>query len=349
MADPRFLEILRRAIALGASDIHVHAGAPIGLRVNGQLVIKGSPIPAPESNKMLQSILNDHQKRRFDETGEVDFSFSDEDVGRFRCNIYRQNTGTDGVFRVIPTVPPSFQDLRLPEHVQEFTRYKDGLVVIVGPSGSGKSSTMAAMIDSINNEREDHIIMIEEPTEYIHPSKRGVVNQRQVRKHTESYANALRAALREDPDVIAVGELRDEETISLAMTAAETGHLVISTLHTSNAIQTVDRLINAFPPLEQSRVRTALSQTLRAVVCQKLITTIDGKSRVAAFEILINTPSIAQLIREQETLQIKSLMELGGNLGMCLFDQSLAGLVRQGLISVAEATRHSDNPESFSV
>ncbi|MEL6195644.1 MAG: PilT/PilU family type 4a pilus ATPase [Myxococcota bacterium] len=349
MSDERFLEILRRAVALGASDIHIHAGAPIGLRVNGNLVIKGSPIPSAEADNMLRSVLNDHQVRRFDEQGEVDFSFTEESVGRFRCNIYRQNSGSDGVFRVIPSIPPTFQDLRLPEHVQEFTRYKDGLVVIVGPSGSGKSSTMAAMIDAINAEREDHIVMIEEPIEYIHRSKRGVVNQRQVRKHTESYSNALRAALREDPDVIAVGELRDEETISLAMTAAETGHLVISTLHTSNAIQTVDRLINAFPPLEQSRVRTALSQTLRCVVCQKLISTIDGKSRVAAFEILVNTPSVAQLIREDETLQIKSLMELGGRTGMCLFDQSLAGLVGQGLISIAEATRHSDNPEGFTV
>ncbi|MEM6734423.1 MAG: ATPase, T2SS/T4P/T4SS family, partial [Myxococcota bacterium] len=223
MADERFLEILRRAVALGASDVHVHAGAPIGLRVNGNLVVKGSPIPATESHKMLVSVLNDHQRRRFDEGGEVDFSFSEDTVGRFRCNIYRQNNGTDGVFRVIPSIPPTFADLRLPEHVQEFTRFKDGLVVIAGPSGSGKSSTMAAMIDEINQEREDHIIMIEEPTEYLHKSSAGVVNQRQVRKHTESYANALRAALREDPDVIAVGELRDEETISLAMTAAETG------------------------------------------------------------------------------------------------------------------------------
>ncbi|MEM6532056.1 MAG: PilT/PilU family type 4a pilus ATPase [Myxococcota bacterium] len=347
MADERFVEILRRAMHLGASDIHLHAGAPIGLRLNGELVVKGSPLPPSDCDAMLRSVLNEHQQRRFDEQGEVDFSFSSEGIGRFRCNIYQQNAGTDGVFRVIPTTPPSFNDLRLPEHVREFTRFKDGLVVIVGPSGSGKSSTMAAMVDSINTTREDHIIMVEEPTEYIHTSKRGVVNQRQVRKHTESYSNALRAALREDPDVIAVGELRDEETISLAMTAAETGHLVISTLHTSNAIQTVDRLINAFSPLEQSRVRTALSQTLRVVLCQKLIQTIDGKSRVAAFEIMVNTPPVAQLIRDNETLQIKSIMELSANQGMCLFDQSLQGLVRQGLISLGDALRHSDSPDSF--
>ncbi|HXH27458.1 MAG TPA: type IV pilus twitching motility protein PilT, partial [Candidatus Polarisedimenticolia bacterium] len=340
--------LLAQALRRGASDLHIHAGAPLAMRVHGRLQRgQGGMLTGRETEPLLLEILTPDQRARLESNGEIDLAYTISGVGRFRANLYRQQRGLDGVFRAIPPAPPSLLDLGLPTALAKFTTFHQGMVLVTGPAGCGKSSTLAAFIDIINEERRDHILTIEDPIEYLHPSKRCVVNQRQVERHTESFARALRAALREDPDVIAIGELRDLETISLALTAAETGHLVLATLHTNNAIRTINRLLGVFPPAQQSQVRTMISESLRAIVSQRLVPSADGTRRVPALEVLIVNKAVGNLIRENKTFQIRSVLQTGAAHGMCLLDNSLADLVKGGAISRDEALRNCEDPKRF--
>jgi len=340
--------ILRDAVTAGASDIHLHSGAPLRQRRHGVLEEpSGPPLDPAKADAMLRSVLTAEQAAVFDAEGQTDFAYTLSGVGRFRANLYRQQRGTDGVFRIVPDHPPSLEELGLPSTLARLTNYHQGMVLVTGPSGCGKSSTMAAFLNLVNEERTDHILTIEDPIEVLHPAKACQVNQRQVRSHTESFARALRAALREDPDVIAIGELRDLETISLALTAAETGHFVLGTLHTSSTIRTIDRLIGVFPPDQQTQVRTMLSESLRAVVSQRLVVRADGAGRVPALEVLIVNKAISNLIRENKTFQIRSVLQTGAAQGMCLLDSSLEALVKQGVITREEALRHAEEPKRF--
>jgi twitching motility protein PilT len=339
-------QILTDAVSLSASDVHLHSDAPLKLRSNGAFISGGeAPLRAVALEAMLLPILTEEQRRLFDEAGELDFAYTLPGVGRFRVNLYRQQRGLDGVFRLIPPDPPCLESLGLPPQLAQLSNFHQGMVLLTGPSGCGKSATMSALINLINEERREHILTIEDPIECVHPSKRCVVNQRQVGPHTHSFDRALRAALREDPDVIAIGELRDVETISLALTAAETGHLVLGTLHTDNAIRTINRLVGAFPPNQQDQVRTMLSESLRAIVSQRLVTTADGSGRVPALEVLKVTRAVGNLIRENKTFQIHSILQTGSRQGMCLLDDSLAARVREGTVSREEALLHCEDPK----
>jgi twitching motility protein PilT len=312
---------LTRGVELGASDIHVHSGTPVTMRIHGRLEQQGEEtLSREEAEEMLLEILSPEQRQIWEERGEIDFAHTIPNVGR----------------------------LGLPSILAKFTNFHQGIVLVTGPGGCGKSSTLAALLNMINEERREHILTIEDPIEYIHPSKRCVLNQRQVVRHTESFARALRAALREDPDVIAIGELRDLETISLALTAAETGHLVLATLHTNNTIRTINRLVGVFPPSQQSQIRTMISESLRAIISQRLVATANGKRRVPAVEILVINKAVGNLIRENKTFQIRSVLQTGGAQGMCLLDSSLADLVKAGTISKDEALRNCEDPRPFS-
>lgn len=340
--------LLRDAVAAGASDIHLHTGATLRQRRNGVLEeLPGGPLDAQRVDAMLRSIRTPEQNEMFEREAQVDFAYTLPGVARFRVNLYRQQRGVDGVFRAVPDHPPSLDELGLPNALARLTNFHQGMVLVTGPAGCGKSSTMASFLNLVNEERTDHILTIEDPIEVLHPSKRCQVNQRQVRAHTESFARALRAALREDPDVIAIGELRDLETISLALTAAETGHFVLGTLHTGSAVRTIDRLIGVFPPDQQTQVRTMLSESLRAVVSQRLVAKKDGSGRVAALEILVVNKAASNLIRENKTFQIRSIMQTGAAQGMCLLDGSLETLVKQGVITKEEARRNAEDPKRF--
>jgi twitching motility protein PilT len=300
-----------------------------------------------EIEAMLMEILSDDMRKTFTETNDLDFSYEINGVGRFRSNICRQHRGVDGTFRFIPAQIPSAESLGLPQSVTNLTKHHQGLILITGPAGQGKSTSIAALIDIINSEKQHHIITVEDPIEFIHPIKRGVVNQREVGKHTRAFANALRAALREDPDVIVVGEMRDLETISLAITAAETGHLVFGSLMTTSAAQTVDRILDSFPSGKQAQIRTMLSESLRGVVSQQLVPSIDGNSRVLACEVLICTLAVGNLIRERKTVQLSSTMQTSRNMGMQRMDDALMDLVYGGRISQEEAMRYSQNTRSL--
>ena len=343
-------DLLRDAIQRGASDIHLHAGAPVRLRIHGTLGVEpGPPLDAAAADRLAQAPLGPEQRAELARSGQVDLCFALPGVGRFRTNVYRQQRGLDAVFHAIPLEPPGLEDLGLPAALARFTTYHQGMVLVTGPAGCGKSSTLAALVNLINEERREHVITIEDPVEYVHPSKRCLVNQRSVLRHTESFARALRAAMREDPDVIVIGELRDLETISLAMTAAETGHCVLATLHTDNAIRTVNRIIGAFPSDQQGQVRTMLSESLRAVVSQRLLPTADGQGRVAALETLIVTRAVANLIRENKTFQIQSVLQTGVAQGMRLLDHSLRELVQSGAVARETALRHCEDPKNLGV
>jgi twitching motility protein PilT len=283
--------------------------------------------------RLVSAALTPPQRVELARNGEIDFCFAISSVGRFRANAYRQQRGFDAVFRSIPSEPPSLDDLGLPNQLAKFTNFHQGMVLITGPAGCGKSATLAALVNLINEEREEHILTIEDPIEVMHASKRCLVNQRHAGSHTESFARALRGALREDPDVIVIGELRDLETISLAMTAAETGHFVLATLHTNNSVRTINRIIGAFPSNEQGQVRTMLSESLRAVISQRLVPTADGNGRVPALEILIINRAIGNLIRDEKTVQIRSAIQTGKSHGMYLLEQSLNDLVEAGTIT----------------
>jgi twitching motility protein PilT len=341
--------LLRDAIAKGASDVHVHSGVGVQLRVAGRLVAAGGPpLDAAAVERMLLAALPARESALLAESGDLDFCHAIPGVGRFRGNAYRQQRGLDAVFRFVPPEPPSLEQLGLPSSLARFTTFHQGLVLVTGPSGCGKSSTLAALVNLINEERREHILTIEDPVEYLHRSKRCVVNQRSVHRHTGSFARALRAALREDPDVIVIGELRDLETISLALTAAETGHLVLATLHTDNSIRTIHRLVGSYPSKSQDQIRTMLSESLRAVVSQRLIPRADGKGRVAAIETLIVNKAVANLIRENKAFQIHSILQTGAAQGMALLDASIRQHLQSGAIAREEALRHCAEPKALS-
>ncbi len=338
--------LLRDVVATQASDLHLHSGAPLRFRLHGKLVPQNdAPLPAELAAGMLASILTPEQRAEFETRGEVDFAYTAADIGRFRANCYRQHRGVDGVFRSIPVNPPTLTQLGMPDSLGKFTEFHQGMVLVTGPVGCGKSATLAALLNLVNEQRPDHIVTIEDPIETLHPSKRCLVNQRQVNHHTKSFARALRAALREDPDVIAIGELRDLESISLALTAAETGHFVLATLHTNSALRTVERLIGVFPPNQQSQIRTMVSESLRAVISQRLVARADGKGRVPALEVLVVNRAVGNLIRENKSFQIRSILQTGAAQGMCLLDHSLTQLVKAGTVTAEEARRHADDPK----
>ena len=329
----RLEAILAASTSKGASDIHMHAGGPLKHRFNGQLEVLDESIDAEAVERMVCSSLTPEQRQHLSHEGELDFCFEMSGVGRFRANAYRQQRGLDAVFRTIPEKPPTLEELGLPEDLKKYTDYHQGMVLVTGPAGCGKSSTLAALVNHINENRDEHVLTVEDPIEIVHPSKRCLVNQRHAGHHTASFSRALRGALREDPDIIVIGELRDLETISLAMTAAETGHFVLATLHTANAVRTVNRMIGAFPSNEQDQVRAMLSESLRAVLSQRLVPTADGQGRLPALELLVINRAIGNLIRDEKTVQIRSSMQTGKAHGMYLLEQSLNDLVASGEIT----------------
>ena len=343
----KLANLLRKAADLKASDLHIHCGARLRLRINGQLIEKGEAEVTPAAaESLLAGLLDAEQQQTLAERGQVDFAVDLPGANRARCNMFRQQRGLDAIFRLIPTEPPTLESLNLPSTLKTLTEYNNGLVLVCGPAGSGKTSTIAALVSIVNKEWHDHIITIEDPVEYVHPSRGCIVNQRQVGLHTRSFAAALRAALREDPDVLMVGELRDLESISLALTAAETGHLVFGTLHTRTTVESITRIINSFKPEEQPQVRAQLADSLRAVISQRLVLTADKKQRLPALEILICNNTIRGLILDDKTHFIISTQELKKD-GMCTLDQSLAALSRAGTITSDEARRHCINPDAL--
>jgi twitching motility protein PilT len=342
-------KLLAQVREMGASDLHISVGEPPIMRRNGKLerVDGWKPLAAASTAKAVLSLLNPRQRDLLEDRGEVDLCYSIPEVGRYRVNAFRQRKGTCAAFRVIPNTPPTFTDIRLPGRLTELLDYHQGLIVVSGPASSGKSTTLAAIVNLINESKASHVITLEDPIEFVHPVKSALVNQREVGKHTESFARALRGALREDPDVIMVGELRDPETMRMAMEAAETGHLVIATMHTTSAVQTIERLIQSFPPEEQGQVRMGLSESLKWVVSQSLIPRADGNGRVAVFELLKNTFSIGNLIRDDKTYQIPSQMQIGRRSGMQTVDQALLDLVESRLITPEAAWGRATNPDTF--
>ena len=331
-------ELLIRTKERGGSDLHLSAGSPPMVRLHGELTpIEGRLLSREEVHRMIYDVLHDEQRRVFEEHRDLDFAIELGEVARFRVNVFNQRNGEGAVFRVIPTKIRSFRELGLPDVVQTLALRENGLVLVTGPTGSGKSTTLAAMIDLINSTTKKHIITLEDPIEFVHKSKSSLVNQREIGPHSKSFASALRAALREDPNVILVGEMRDLETISLALTAAETGHLVFATLHTKSAPKTVDRVIDAFPPAQQQQIRVQLSESLQGVMSQVLLPTRDKKGRVAALEIMVATVAIRNLIREGKTHQMPSTIQTGTQLGMQSLEQALRNLVMQGRVERAHA------------
>jgi len=331
----------------GASDLHLATGTPPIVRVHGEMKrTTAPPLTADEVLSMLHSVMGEGQRREYAENLEIDFSIP-TDFARFRVNAFTQRHGPAAVLRKIPNDILPLEKLGLPPVVGELAMKDRGLILVTGPTGSGKSTTLASIIGYINERCPDHIITIEDPIEFVHESKMALINQREVGSHTHSFANALRSALREDPDVILVGEMRDLETTQLAITAAETGHLVLGTMHTSSAAKTCDRIVDIFPSERQEQIRTMFSESLLAIIAQTLIPTRDGKGRVAAFEILVGIPAARNLIREKKTAQINSVIQTGAAYGMVALDQSLKDLVMRGNISREEAAQRASNPNVF--
>lgn len=345
---PVLEEILKAAKEAGASDVHFTVGIPPKMRVNGELATMefGKMLPEDTENIVLQ-IMNEDQMAYLAEKGEYDMSFSIKELGRYRVNAYKQRGSYALALRLVGTVIPSPEDLGVPESVIDLYRKKRGLVLVTGPTGSGKSTTLAAIIDKINHNRNAHVITLEDPIEYLHQHDMSMVNQREIGMDSMTYANALRAALREDPDVILVGEMRDLETVSVAITAAETGHLVLSTLHTTGAVNTVDRIIDVFPPHQQQQIRVQLAEVLEAVISQHLIPTADGSGRVAAFETMHVNPAIRNLIREGKTHQILSVMQTNRRLGMRTMDEAIIQLFYAGRINRGQAVHFAQDPSSM--
>jgi len=331
-----------------ASDLHITVGAPPILRINGKLTKLNLPELNPQNvHELIYSIISDKQKDKYEELHEIDFSFELEDMTRFRTNIFKTRRGEAAAFRLIPEKIKSLAQLGLPEELSIFTKKSKGFVLVTGPTGSGKTTTLAALIDIINQERYDHIITIEDPIEFIHTHKNCLIDQREVGIHTDSFAYALRSALREDPDVILVGEMRDLDTISMAVTAAETGHLVFSTVHTNSAAETVERIINVFPPHQQSQIRIQVAESLLGIVAQTLIPTIDEEGRVPALELMIATPAMRNVIREEKVHQMPALIQMGGKDGMISLDQSLKELLVEGKISREDAINKAIDKKVF--
>jgi twitching motility protein PilT len=342
------VEVLKGAAHQGASDIHVHAGEPVRMRRFGRLwPVTEQALPPTLTELALRSLLDETHVARFECDGHVDGALSLPGVGRFRFNVYRQLWGVDGVLRVVRNRPPTLQSLNLPPSLARLTAFQQGIVLVTGPASSGKTSTLAALVHMINEERAEHVVCIEDPIEVVHSSIRCVVNQRQAGRDTKSFSRALRAALREDPDVIVIGELRDRETAQLALTAAETGHLVIATLHTHSAVRTINRIIGEFPPAQQPNIRAMLSESLRAVVSQRLLPRKDGLGVVPAVEVLMATPAVANLIRESRVHQVRSTMQTGAALGMQTLDVSLQALVTAGIVDIEDARRVAEDPRAL--
>ena len=326
-------ELLAFSVKNKASDLHLSSSLP--------------PMEHKDVHRMVYDIMNDSQRKVYEETLEIDFSFEIPSLARFRVNAFNQQYGAGAVFRTIPSKVLTLEELNCPAIFKEISDQPRGIVLVTGPTGSGKSTTLAAMMDYINENQYSHILTVEDPIEFVHQSKKCLINQREVGPHTLSFNNALRSALREDPDVILVGELRDLETIRLALTAAETGHLVFGTLHTSSAAKTIDRVVDVFPAAEKEMVRSMLSESLRAVISQTLLKTKDGTGRVAAHEIMIGTPAIRNLIRENKVAQMYSAIQTGGNLGMQTLDQNLQDLVRRNVVAPGVARSAAQNKDAF--
>ena len=341
-------KLLAYALESGASDLHLSSGSIPMVRINGIMKpLNMSSTTDKDMDSILPQVMSDDQIAKFRDRKEIDFSARLDGKGRFRVNFFQQIRGLAAVFRAIPEIPKGFEELSLPPILETMSMLDRGLILLTGPTGSGKSTTLAAMVDHINQNRECHIITIEDPVEYFHHSNQCMINQRELGASTHSFANALRSALREDPDVILVGEMRDLETISLALTAAETGHLVLSTLHTSSAVKAVDRIIDIFPASQKGQIRSMMSESLEAVIAQKLLQTKDKKSRIPALEIMIATTAIRNLIREDRIYQIPSVMQAGGVEGMQTLDQDLQRLVSQGKIQRTAAAQIAENPKLF--
>jgi twitching motility protein PilT len=341
-------ELLAFGVKNKASDLHLSAGLPPMIRVHGDVRrINLPPMEHKDVHAMVYDIMNDSQRKIYEETLECDFSFEVPNLARFRINAFNQHRGAGAVFRTIPSKVLTLEELNCPKIFKDISEYPRGIVLVTGPTGSGKSTTLAAMINHVNETEYGHILTVEDPIEFVHESKKCLINQREVGPHTLSFANALKSALREDPDIILVGEMRDLETIRLALTAAETGHLVFGTLHTSSAAKTVDRIIDVFPAAEKEMVRAMLSESLRAVISQTLCKTKDGSGRVAAHEIMIGTPAIRNLIREAKIAQMYSSIQTGAQLGMQTLDQNLQDLVKRNVISVGEARQKAANKDAF--
>ncbi len=341
-------QLLKIMVESNASDLHITTGSPPMLRIDGKLVpIKHPPLSIPETKDICYSVLTDAQKQKFEENWELDFSFGVQGLSRFRANVYMQRGAVAGAFRLIPFKIRGLRELGVPPIVSEIARKPRGLILVTGPTGSGKTTTLAAIIDQINEERHDHIVTIEDPIEYLMTHKSCLVNQREVGSDTKSFHNALRSVLREDPDVILVGEMRDLETIKIALVLSETGHLTLATLHTNTAVQTINRVIDVFPPHEQSQVRAQLSFVLEGILCQALIPKVGG-GRVLAMEVLVPNPAIRNLIREDKVHQIYSQQQIGQEKwGMQTFNQSLADLHLRKLITYEDAIGRSPDPEEL--
>ncbi len=342
-------DILKVAVEKDASDLHLSAHLPPVLRINGMLyrLNEEKVFDKVTLKNLLYSMINEKDKEKLEKNLELDFSYSISGIGRFRCNYFFQRGSLSGAFRVITSEIKSIDELSLPEQIKEFATYPRGLVLVTGPTGSGKSTTLASIIDLINNSRSENIITVEDPIEYLHKHKKSIIVQREVGSDTKSFANALKYVLREDPDIILVGEMRDLETISSALTAAETGHLVFSTLHTQDAAQTIDRIIDIFPTHRQQQIRVQLSGTLKAVLVQQLLPTTDNKGRVPAVELMFTTGAIRNMIREMKTHQIYSSIQAGGRRGMVTMDRSLADLYKQGKITRETALEKCHNKEDM--
>jgi twitching motility protein PilT len=341
-------DLLTFAVKNKASDLHLSAGLPPMIRVHGDIRrINVPPMDNTQVRAMIYDVMSDAQRKAYEEHLETDFSFALPGVARFRVNAYNQERGASAAFRTVPSKVLTLEELEAPRSFKEISDQPRGIVLVTGPTGSGKSTTLAAMIDYVNDNLHGHILTIEDPIEFVHQSKKCLINQRELGPHTKSFENSLRSALREDPDVILVGEMRDLETIRLALTAAETGHLVFATLHTSSAAKTIDRIIDVFPAAEKEMVRSMLSESLRAVIAQALLKRKDGTGRIAAHEIMIGTPAIRNLIRENKIAQMYSSIQTGQALGMQTLDQCLTNLVKRNLIDSVEAATAAVNKDLF--
>jgi twitching motility protein PilT len=348
--DYKIQDILIKAKEKGASDVHLNVGIPPIFRLNGKLTKNQNQfsILSPDDvHELIYNLISDQQKEQFEKDRQLDFSYELKDVSRFRINVFRHRLGEAAAIRLIPTEISNISELGLPDVISTLAEKDKGIILATGPTGSGKSTTLAALIDIINTNRYEHIISIEDPIEFIHYHKNCVISQREIGEHTDSFASALRVALREDPDVILVGEMRDLETISMALRAAETGHLVFSTLHTNSAADTIERMINAFPAHQQAQARMQVSGTIEAVIAQTLIPTADGLGRVAAAELMLATPAIRNLIRDEKIYQIPSTIQISRKIGMQSLDQSLKDLLMQGKITRESAIKKAINKNAF--